>query len=461
MEPDLSVAFDPQRFVARIRPALGDGTSTLIGLYVLTAFIRFGSNLIVSRLFAPEAYGAIGIIMSISYVLTMVSDLGLRAYVTRHPTAEAKLLQTVWTLRLIRNLVLAGVMFFGASGLAGLYSAPEIATGIRVAAALFLLDGLASLSLFTCERERRIIRLSVVEFVRTLFMTVVTIIAAYFLRTYWAVIISMFAASVYSIVASYRFLPGPPMRLRLNINEAADLWRFSRIIIPASIISIILTQTDKFFLANFFPLSELGKFMLASTIAVTMQGLIAQYVMRVSFPRIAQVMRENPDDAPKMFYSSRRRFMLVMAFCIGGVIGGGELVTQILFNDQYRGAGFYLSIVCLQPLFRLMTAPAQQALIAKGFIRAALTANLVRLAWVFAAGSIAFFQFGPLGVVVVMSLAEAATVPFFWWRQRRFDLFNIKDELMAYGAAGVGAALGLAAQTAAAALVAAGYLPAF
>lgn len=461
MGRDLSVVSDIRRAARRIRPIFGDGTSALFGTHAATAFIRLGSNLIVSRLFQPEAYGAIAIITSIMYILEMVSDLGLRSFVIRHKTADATALQTVWTIRLIRNFVLTAIMFFGAPVLAGFYSAPEIAPGIRVAAFLFMLGSFTSMSMFTGERERRILRLSAIDFAKVLIVTVVTIVAAYFLRTYWAVIIAMFVGSVYAIIASHQLVPGPPMRLRWSRSDAMDLLRFSQVVVPASLISIVLTQTDRFFMANYFPLAELGKFMLAATITAAILGLHSQYTMRAIYPLVARTQRDNPEDVIKTLYSSRRRYTFIMAFLIGGLIGGGELATRILFNDNYLGAGLYLSILCLQPLGKLMTQPAQQALIAKGFVRSALMSNFLRLTWVLIAGLIAFVQFGPLAVVIVMSLAEAATIPYFWWHQRRFGVLKLSWELLVYVVAAVGAALGFAAMKAADALVAAGYLPSF
>lgn len=457
----MSAVSDIRRAAKRIRPALGDGTSTLISLHIVTAVLRLGSNLIVSRLFAPEVYGAIGVIMSITFILQMTSDLGFNAYITRHRTADVKVLHTVWTVRLIRNVILTSVMALGAGFLANLYSAPEIAEGVRAAAFLILLGAFPSAAMLTAERDRRIIRLSVIDFSRTLLVISTTIVAAYFLRTYWAVIIAMFAGGLFTLFASYRLMPGPPMRLRLKLDEVLDLWRFSRIIVPSSIIGIILTQTDKFFLANFFPLAELGKFMLASSITMAIVALNTQYVMRVFYPLIAQVLRQNPQDALKTYYASRRRYTLIMAFLVGGVVGGGALVTQILFNDNYLGAGFYLSILAILPLAKLITHPAQQALIAKGFVRATLTSNFVRLGWVLVAGPIAYFQFGPLAVVIVMCLAEAVTIPYFWWKLRRFELFSLRSELLVLAAAAIGIALGYAANAASDALIAAGYLPSF
>ena len=49
------------------------------------------------------------------FILNMFTDFGFKAYVTRHETADDELLQTVWTSRFLRNLVLGLVMVLGAA----------------------------------------------------------------------------------------------------------------------------------------------------------------------------------------------------------------------------------------------------------------------------------------------------------------------------------------------------------
>lgn len=461
MEPGLSVAPDPSRLFTRVRPYLGDGSSLLIVLQATTSVLRLGSNLILTRLLVPEAFGVVAIVSSIWYVLVMLSDLGLRAYVTRHPTASDELVQTVWTIRFIRNVFLAAIMFFGAGFFASLYSAPEVSPAIRAASVFILIEGFTSLAFLTSERERRVVRLTLIDFVKFLFVSIVTITAAYFLRNFWAIIISMFISSVFTLVASYTLVKGPPIRFRLHREHVLDLWRFCKIVIPSSMISIVLTQTDKFFLAKFFPLSELGKYMLASALAMAMLSVIGEYIMRVFYPRFAQIVREAPEKAADVYYASRRQITLLLAFGVGGVIGSAEFIIRFLFNDNYLGAGFYLSILYLRPLARLSAAPAEQALVAKGFIRVVLVANILRLTWVLVAAPIAYFQIGPLAVIVVMSLTEVVLLPFFWWQLHRRGLLKVSEELFIFGVAAVGYTIGFAVEWAANAAIAAGLIPAF
>jgi len=446
---------------ARIRPALGDGTSSLIGLNGLRAVLRLFSNLILTRLLAPEAFGVVAILISVMYVLNMLTDLGFRAYVTRHETADDELLKTVWTVRFLRNALLGAVMFLGADLFAAAYNNPEVALAMRVIACSFFIEALMSLAFETGQRERRVLRISFVDFGHFLTISITTLIAAYVLRNYWGAVIGIMAGSVYLVFASYVLIPHRPVGFSLNRAHLADLWRFSRYIVPSSMISIVLMQADKILVANFFPLAELGKYMLAVTITQVGKKLVMEYHGRVFFPLMAQTERDDPANAKRVFYRSRLRFAALLAFGIGGLIGGGELATRILFNDLYIGTGLYLSIVSLGLLGALFVAPAMHALVAKGHVRVNLIANVLKLVWLAVATPVAYQIWGTVGIITAFAFAEIAVVPYLWRRQIQLGIFDFRYEGVLLGAAGLGALIGYAAYRIATALVAAGFLPHF
>jgi lipopolysaccharide exporter len=461
MERDLSAVSSFHYWRARIRPALGDGSQVLIASHILQMALRVGSSLIVTRLLSPDAYGVVGILTSISYILTLVSDMGLRAYVVRHKDAGLEAIQTVWTVRLLRNSALFAIMFFGAPIFADAYNAPDITLAIRVCAVPFLIEAASSLSGNLMERNRGVIRLTVIEFARFLIVLVTTVVAAYFLRDYWAVVLSIYAGAIFGLIASYTLLKSPPIRFRLDKEHVRDLWKFWRIVAPASIITILMTQTNTVVMARYFPIAELGKFMIASSLASAVLTLTNEYVMRVFFPRFAHANRENEEEARAVYYDAKRNISLLLAFGMGGLIGGGELLVRILYNQEYLGAGFYLALLCLGPLGRLSAYPAEQALVAKGFIRATLNANIVRLIWMLAAGPVAYLVWGPIALVVAMCLAQAAALPYLWAHLKRFRLLKLKEEALVLLAAGGGFLIGFGFFAASEALIANGTLPNF
>lgn len=452
---------DMRSAAAKIRPALGDGSTLLIASHVAQLVLRIGSSMIVTRLLSPEAYGVIGIVSSISYILIMISDMGLRSYIIRHEDGGDELIQSVWTVRLMRNLAIFAIMFVGAGVFADMYKAPEIAFAIRICAFPFIIEAFSSLAFLTTERNRGVVRLTVLDFIRFLLVTLATIIAAYFLRNYWAIVIGMFVNALFAFFSSYVLLKGPPVRFRLDPDHVRDLWGFWRIIIPSSLITLVLTQTNTVVMARFFPLAELGKFTIATTLSSAVLGVTGEYVIRVFFPRFAEANRKSAADAKDMYYAARRPVTLLFAFGIGGLIGGGEVLIRILYNAEYLGAGLYLSLLCIAPLARLSSLPAEQAIITKGFVKVALVGNAVRLAWIAVTGPIAYIYFGPLALIAAFCLAEVAAAPYTLWKLKQYDLLNLGEEFFIIAAMLVGAAIGYGCYVSVEALIAAGTIPDF
>ena len=86
------------------------GSSALALSTIVTNLLRVISTVCLTRLLAPEVYGITGIIMSVFYMINMVTDIGLQAYVVRHHRSDdPDFLSSVWTIHAIRGGVLAVV----------------------------------------------------------------------------------------------------------------------------------------------------------------------------------------------------------------------------------------------------------------------------------------------------------------------------------------------------------------
>ena len=58
-----------------------------------------------TRLLSPSVYGITGLIMSVFYMINMVSDIGLQAYVVRHHRSdEPHFLDSVFTIHAVRGV---------------------------------------------------------------------------------------------------------------------------------------------------------------------------------------------------------------------------------------------------------------------------------------------------------------------------------------------------------------------
>lgn len=438
-----------------------NSTPFLVGALAATNVLRLASNLVLTRLLAPEAFGVIGVLSSITFILQMLTDMGYHAFVVRSREPDPHFLNVVWTIRFLRSLALASLMFIFAGAIADAFSKPELATPIRAASFLFVFEGLRSLHIYMAERARRISYVTGVEFLTFILQTAITIGAALILRSFWAIIIGMYAGAILQMTFSYTLFGGGPHKPQFDRKISGDLWRFARIIVASSVITLILNQADKVFIGRTLTLEQFGLYMLAVNITAASLQLVRTYVTRILFPLFAETYRNAPETLKRVYYASRRRMTAGLAFLVGGGIGGGDLIVRILFDDRYLDAGVFVSLLFIAPLFVLIAFPADILMVVTGRIRSTVEANIVRLIWIAIAAPLGFHFYGMLGLVAAFALIEFAAV-FYWWRRLiRSGYFNLREEALPLGAALLGAAIGFGADKVALHLIATGALPSF
>lgn len=445
-----------RKFAARNR------MGALVGSNVAVNLVRVASNLILTRLLAPDAFGAIGVIAAVQFFFVMLTDLGFNAFVIRAAEGDDKrFLNVVWTLRLVRNAGLSALMLLLSGPLANAFGKPEMQSGVAAASLILLIDGLRSMSFISAERHRRVSYLSAVEFAAFVVQTLVAIGAAAVLRSYWAIVIAMYANSAVSVIFSYTLFSHSAQTLAFDRKILRDVWDFGKIIMPSSAITLILTQADRVVIARYLPLEIFGLYMLAVSLTGAARQLIQSWGGRMLYPYFAEAGRRSPPAIAEVFYLSRRKLSLLMALALGGAIGGGSLIARVLFDERYLMSGHYISLLAIGPLLTLISIPTEMAMVAAGRVRMALQGNIARLIWIVIAAPLGY-RFGGLdGLILAFALTELAAAVFWFWRLRQHRMLRWSEEALIIATAAVGVAGGLAAQWAATYAVARGILPAF
>ena len=78
-----------------------------IGSFGLSQGLRLVSNLLLTRILFPEAFGLMGLVNVLLIGLAMFSDVGIGPAIARSPRGDERdFLDTAWTLQILRGLLL-------------------------------------------------------------------------------------------------------------------------------------------------------------------------------------------------------------------------------------------------------------------------------------------------------------------------------------------------------------------
>ena len=108
--------------------AIVKGVAWTVGIFGLGQSLRLASSIVLTRLLAPELFGILVIVYTLQNGIDLLSDLGFGQSLVLNKNAESPpFYNTVWSLRLVRGLLLLPCCIAAALPFAYLYHAPVLA----------------------------------------------------------------------------------------------------------------------------------------------------------------------------------------------------------------------------------------------------------------------------------------------------------------------------------------------
>lgn len=449
----MRIALPRQLSYARLRQLAAGGAASIAVSVAATNVLRIVSSMTLTRLLDAHAYGVVGVITSIAYMLTMLSDVGLYAFIVRHADGDdPRFLDQVWTIRLIRAAFLMLLMLVVSRPAAGFLGKPELAPVVAVWSISFLFDGLASLAFATSVRRQRLWRLSMMELSANVVTFLCSVILALVLRSYWALVVAMLCGAATKTSLSYLLFTDSRRRFTFDRARSRELWKFSRFIALSSMLSLLILQSDKVVLARLMPLTAYGLYAIATTLAIAPEAIAIPYCTRVLYAIYSKTARTDRPALRHVLYRTRRKVVLPYMFLVSAMIGAAPLMIALLYDPRYRNVAPYLQLLAITVVLRMPSLAANQALIAIGRTRSTLIANVFRVTWLAAGGALALANGNIMVLVAVVGTVEVPGILCFWFNLRRARLLDVRQESYGLAAAALGLVVGYAVSTAAFAL---------
>lgn len=396
---------------------IGGLSWTLLGFLAAQA-LRLGSNLLLTRLLFPEAFGVMALVQIVIQGIEMFSDAGLRGSVVNHERGEdPDFLATVYSFQAIRGVLLWIVMSACAWPAADFYSAPELIWAIPLASSRALLRGVSSTSLLLLVRRVEPSRRIVLDLSSQLFGLVVMVgLALWVTRSVAVLVVGAIAAQCIQTAGSHYLVPTAP-RPRFGWDPAAarSIFGFGKWIFLSTALTFVLSQAEKGVLGRLLSMSELGLFSIAFLIVQTFTGAVQKLSGNLLFPIYAELARRGPGALRSRMLRVRAGLLGVLIPPLWVLVGFGPEVVGVLYDDRYAGAGWMAQVLAAGAVAQLVANTAERAVLAYGDSRRHMTLQVARAA-LLVVGIIAGGTFGGAdGVIVGAAVSRwVAYVPFVW-----------------------------------------------
>jgi O-antigen/teichoic acid export membrane protein len=388
-------------------PFKDKGVQALVVTNVLGNVIRLLSNLILARFLSPDAFAITGLAATVIFAFNMISDGGFRAFILRHQCGDDdSVLNTLWTVKLLRNLVLAALLFVSSGAIATFLGIGELGSVLKILSLIFIMDGLVPIGFIAIERQNRVSVIMYITFACTVLSTIYSVIGVYYYQTFWPIIHAMVLNYVFQIIMAYIVIGSAGTAIAIDKKVFVEFLGWVKYIIPSSVITLLLVQFDKVILSKSLTLTELGLYFVAFNFSSAAATFSIQYARGVLQPYLSKIYREAPEVYLDRYYEKKLKLSILLSFLLGGLSGGSYLFFDILYDDEYLSAGYYLAILLVTPIMALITYSSEITLILFGQIKMTLVANIIRLVWFVLGAWLGYVWFGVTGLLLAIALLE-------------------------------------------------------
>lgn len=425
-----------------------------LGALVTSQAFRLGGNLIMARLLMPEMFGIMMIAITVSLVLHMLSDVGLRQNIIQSPRGDDPVfLNTIWTVQIVRGfilfastLLLAALAWYAQTlnlwSTNSTYAAPELPLVLAVTGFSAIIVGFQSTKIDLAVRAFQQKKVVLSEFASQVVGLLVMLGIGYFTRSIWSLVIAGLVQSMVSTLLGHFWFEGPSNRLQWERSALDELVGFGRWILLSSAVGVLAMYGDRIWFGGSMTTSELGVYSIAVLILGAVQLAVQKIAGAVALPAFSEASRTNDTvRLHALYYRLKLMIDLACLFLCGLFLTGSPLLISILYDERYAQAGSMMAILSLS-FFTMRYMLANQVWIALGLTKYQAMDNIIRAIslWVLlplllAIGGVKYAIWGA-------ALYTFPTLILVFYVNCRLGLFSLKRELVVLPMLAVGALCG-------------------
>jgi O-antigen/teichoic acid export membrane protein len=365
------------------------------------------NTVILARLLAPEDFGLVAMASLAMGLLETFSNFGTGMLLIRQPVATREHCDTAWTIALLRGLLIAVVLVLSAPLIASYFREARVVPIIYVVAANSALNGALNIGLVLMRKELQFGREFRFLVSVRLFSFVATLALAFWLRSYWALVLGSVAGAVFNLWISYRFHPYRP---RLDLSRAREYLAFSAAMLPLNIFFFLSARADSFVVGRIASTAALGIYNIAAELSTMLTSSLTTQIGRALYPSYARLAGDIAKLREAYLDSLSALVIVNVAFGLGLFTVSRDFVAVVL-GSRWMDAVPLIEWLAIAGTLRAIVQNLTGNIYAvSGRERTAAVLMLVRLV-IIGGGAIAGGQLaGVYGVAVGVTIGAASMV---------------------------------------------------
>ena len=410
--------------------ALRSAGLTIFG-FGTNQFLRLASNLILTRLLFPEAFGMMALITVFLMGLNMFSDVGVTPAIMQSDRGDDEdFLNTAWTIQVIRGISLFAVACVIAWPVSWFYGAAELALMLPVSALTLIITGFNPTWIDQANRHLRLGRVTALDIFNQIVGIVTAIGLAWWWQSVWALVVSGVIGALVQLLLFNLFLPGARNRFRWEKAAAHELINFGKWIFLSTVAGFALSQSDKLLIGKYLPLDQFGVYNIGYFLAsfpLLMGGVL---VRRILIP----IYREWPPNQSDENFRKLRKMRFVVSGALLTLLAvlalGGVWIVDLLYDPRYGVAGAVTVVIACAQIPQVIALTYDQAALAAGDSRRFFVLAASKAAMMVLCLFVGLEMAGLLGALIGQGVAMVLAYPVVIWLSRSTGAWDQMHDLV-------------------------------
>lgn len=378
------------------------GVWTLYG-FAGSQVLRLISNLILTRLLFPEAFGLMAIVYSMLVGVSMLTDLGVSQSIVVHKQGgNPEFMNTAWTMQIIKGIVVA-VALIAVSGIAAdHFKQPDLPHLMAIVALSSLVSSFGSTKRALASRNLSHARRQVgVDLSIQAVGLVVTALLAYLHPTPASLAWGSVVGAFLGVAASHALFPGPANRLAWHRESVGHVAKLGGIVMLSSIVTFLMGEGSRLLMASLVDVKTVGLVGLSSSLSGLVSGVASTIASKVMMPAYAEVVRSG-DQARLKRVVERFRLMQILPcwFYSLTMLLLSQPIIALLYDPRYADAGTILQVQALGGMMSILSSSYFGLLFCVGKAAHNLYILVAQMFLVWAGMWLGHQLFGELGVIM-------------------------------------------------------------
>lgn len=305
------------------------------------------TTMVLARLLTPEAYGVVATIAMIISFTEIFSEAGFSRYIIQHEFKDNEDKYKTANVAFITNMVLAlflwGIIAIIRNPLAEWVGNPGLGHVIVIACVSILIHALAAIQKALYQRDFDFKTLFYARIAGILVPFLVTIPLAFYLRSYWALIIGTIVVNASNALILTLRSKWKPNFKYFSFPRLKEMFAFSMWIVFDTILVWFIEYIDIFLVGRYLSEHYLGLYKTSTNLVGQIVALITATVLPIMLPALSRVQNDKAQMRTMVLKFQKITGIILLPLGVG-IFMFSDLLVEIMLGNQWMEASGFVGL---------------------------------------------------------------------------------------------------------------------